>query len=85
MLRSAICVIHQKSRETDDSPHIWDDLVKQGHCIDEYRVAQLMCQDSIRAQPVKKWLAIIPPVPALFPVATNTLDQAFTAEAPNRV
>ena len=43
-LFSAIRVIHQESRETYDSPSIWNALVKQGHRIGEHRVARLMRQ-----------------------------------------
>ena len=84
LLRSAIRVIHQESRETYGSPRIWDALVKQGHRIGEHRVARLMCQDGIRAKTVKKWRATTQSQHR-FPVAANTLDRAFTVEAPNRV
>ena len=81
---SAIRVIHRESRETYGSPRIWDALVKQGHRIGEHRVARLMCQDGIRARTVKKWRATTQSQHR-FPVAANTLERAFTVEAPNRV
>ncbi|MBH0210011.1 MAG: IS3 family transposase [Nitrospira sp.] len=81
---SAIRVIHRESRETYGSPRIWDALVKQGHRIGEHRVARLMRQDSIRAKTVKKWRATTQSQHR-FPVAANTLERAFTVEAPNRV
>ena len=81
---SAIRVIHRESRETYGSPRIWDALVKQGHRIGEHRVARLMRQDSIRAKTVKKWRATTQSQHRL-PVAANTLERAFTVEAPNRV
>jgi putative transposase len=84
MLRSAIRVIHQESRETYGSPRIWDAIVKQGHRVGEHRVARLMCQDGIRAKTVTKWRATTQSQHQ-FPVAANTLDRAFTVEAPNRV
>ncbi|MFO0701399.1 MAG: IS3 family transposase [Nitrospira sp.] len=84
LLRSAIRVIHQESRDTYDSPRIWDALVKQGHRIGEHRVARLMCQDGIRAKTVKKWRATTQSQHR-FPVAANTLERAFTVEVPNRV
>jgi len=84
ILRSAIRVIHQESRETYGSPRIWDALVKQGHRFGEHRVARLMRQDGIRAKTVTKWRATTQSQHQ-FPVAANTLDRAFTVEAPNRV
>ena len=81
---SVIRVIHRESRETYGSPRIWDALVKQGHRIGEHRVARLMRQDSIRAKTVKKWRATTQSQHRL-PVAANTLERAFTVEAPNRV
>nr|WP_090893575.1 IS3 family transposase [Candidatus Nitrospira nitrificans] len=84
ILRSAIRVIHQESRETYGSPRIWDALVKQGHRVGEHRVARLMRQDGIRAKTVTKWRATTQSQHQ-FPVAANTLDRAFTVEAPNRV
>lgn len=83
-IRSAIRVIHRESRETYGSPRIWDALVKQGHRIGEHRVARLMRQDGIRAKTVKKWRATTQSQHR-FPVAANTLERAFTVEAPNRV
>ena len=81
---SAIRVIHRESRETYGSPRIWDALVKQGHRIGEHRVARLMRQDGIRAKTVTKWRATTQSQHR-FPVAANTLERAFTVEAPNRV
>jgi putative transposase len=81
---SVIRVIHRESRETYGSPRIWDALVKQGHRIGEHRVARLMRQDGIRAKTVKKWRATTQSQHR-FPVAANTLERAFTVEAPNRV
>ena len=83
-LRSAIRVVHQESRATYGSPRIWDALVKQGRGIGEHRVARLMRLAGLRAKTVKKWRA---PTQSQhrFPVAANTLDRAFTVEAPNRV
>jgi putative transposase len=83
-LRAAIRVIHRESRETYGSPSIWDALIKQGHRIGEHRVARLIRQDGIRAKTVKKWRATTQSQHR-FPVATNTLDRAFTVESPNRV
>ena len=76
LLRSAIRVIHQMSRETYGSPRIWETLVKPGHRIGEHHVARLMC--------VKPWRATTQSQHR-FPVAANTLDRAFTVEVPNRV
>ncbi len=84
LLRSAIRVIHHESRETYGSPRIWKALVTQGHRVGEHRVARLMCQDGMRAKTVKKWCATTLSQHR-FPVAANTLDRAFTVEAPNRV
>jgi transposase InsO family protein len=81
---SVIRVIHRESRETYGSPRIWDALVKQGHRIGEHRVARLMRQDGLRAKPVKKWRATTQSQHR-FPVAANTLERAFTVEAPNQV
>ena len=83
-LLSAIRVVHQESRETYGSPRIWDALVKQGHHIGEHCVARLMRVEGIRAKTVKKWRATTQSQHR-FPVAANTLDRAFTVEAPNRV
>ena len=79
-----MCRALAESRETYGSPRIWDALVKQGHRVGEYRVARLMRQDGIRAKTVTKWRA---PTQSQhqFPVAANTLDRAFTVEAPNSV
>jgi putative transposase len=79
-----IRMIHRESRETYGSPRIWDALVKHGHRIGEHRVARLMRQDGIRAKTVKKWRATTQSQHR-FPVAANTLERAFTVEAPNRV
>ena len=76
LLRSAIRVIHQGSRETYGSPRIWDAMVKQGHRIGEHRVARLMC--------VKPWRATTQSQHR-FPVAANTLDRAFTGEVSARL
>ena len=81
---SAIRAIHRESRETYGSPRIWDALVKQGHRIGEHRVARLMRVEGIRAKTVKKWRATTQSQHR-FPLAANTLDRAFTVEAPNRV
>ncbi len=81
---SVIRVIHRDSRETYGRPRIWDALVKQGHRIGEHRVARLMRQDGMRAKTVKKWRATTQSQHR-FPVAANTLERAFTVEAPNRV
>ena len=83
-LLSAIRVVHLESRETYGSPRIWDALVKQGHHIGEHRVARLMRVEGIRAKTVKKWRATTQSQHRL-PVAANTLDRAFTVEAPNQV
>lgn len=83
-LLSVIRVIHRESRETYGSPRIWNALVKQGHRVGEHRVARLMRQDGIRAKTVTKWRTTTQSQHR-FPVATNTLDRAFTVEAPNRV
>ena len=83
-LLSAIRVIHQESRETYGSPSIWDALLKQGHRTGEHRVARLMRQAGLRAKTVKKWRATTQSQHR-FPVAANTLDRAFTVDAPNRV
>ena len=84
ILRSAIRVIHQESRETYGSPRIWDALVKQGHHVGEHRVARLMRQDGIRAKTVTKWRATTSSSHGL-PVAANTLDRQFRVPQPNRV
>lgn len=84
ILRSAIRVIHQESRETYGSPRIWDALVKQGHHVGEHRVARLMRQDGIRAKTVTKWRATTSSSHGL-PVAANTLDRQFRVSQPNRV
>ena len=84
LLLSAIRVVHQESRETYGSPRIWDALVKQGHGLGEHRVARLMRQGGLRAKTVKKWRATTPSQHR-FPVAANTLERAFTVEAPNWV
>ena len=81
---SVIRVIHRESRETYGSPRIWKALVTQGHRIGEHRVARLMRQDGIRAKTVTKWRATTQSQHR-FPVAANTLERAFTVEAPNRV
>ena len=81
---SVIRVIHRESRETYGSPRIWKALVTQGHRIGEPRVARLMRQDGIRAKTVTKWRATTQSQHR-FPVAANTLERAFTVEAPNRV
>ncbi|HEY6085980.1 MAG TPA: IS3 family transposase [Nitrospira sp.] len=83
-LLSAIRVIHPESRETYGSPSIWDALLKQGHRTGEHRVARLMRQAGLRAKTVKKWRATTQSQHR-FPVAANTLDRAFTVDAPNRV
>jgi putative transposase len=83
-LLSAIRVIHRESRETYGSPRIWNALVKQGHRVGEHRVARLMRHGGIRAKTVPKWRANTQSQHP-FPVAANTLDRAFTVEAPNRV
>lgn len=83
-LLSAIRVIHRESRETSGSPRIWNALVKQGHRVGEHRVARLMRHGGIRAKTVTKWRATTQSQHQ-FPVAANTLDRAFTVEAPNRV
>jgi transposase InsO family protein len=83
-LLSAIRVIHRESRETYGSPSIWDALLKQGHDVGEHRVARLIRQAGLRAKTVKKWRATTQSQHR-FPVAANTLDRAFTIEAPNRV
>jgi len=83
-LLSAIRVIHQESRETYGSPRIWDVLVKQGHRVGAHRVARLMRHGGIRAKTMTKWRATTQSQHP-FPVAANTLDRAFTVEAPNRV
>jgi putative transposase len=83
-LLSAIRVIHRESRETYGSPRIWNALVKQGHRVGEHRVARLMRHGGIRAKTVPKWRATTQSQHP-FPVAANTLDRAFTVEAPNRV
>ena len=84
ILRSAIRVLHQESRETYGSPRIWDALVKQGHHVGEHRVARLMRQDGIRAKTVTKWRATTSSSHGL-PVAANTLDRQFRVSQPNRV
>ncbi len=84
ILRSAIRVIHQESRETYGSPRIWDALVKQGHHVGEHRVARLMRQDGLRAKTVTKWRATTFSSHGL-PVAANTLDRQFRVSQPNRV
>ena len=76
--------VPRESRESYGSPSIWDALVKQGHRVGEHRVARLMRQDGIRAKTVKKW-RVTTQSQHRFPVATNTLDRAFTVESPNRV
>jgi putative transposase len=81
---SVIRVIHRESRETYGSPRIWKVLVTQGHRMGEHRVARLMRQDGIRAKTVMKWRATTQSQHR-FPVAANTLERAFTVEAPNRV
>ena len=83
-LLAVIRVIHRESRVAYGSPSIWDALVKQGHRVGEHRVARLMRQGGIRAKTVKKWRATTQ-AQHRFPVATNTLDRAFTIESPNRV
>jgi putative transposase len=83
-LLSAIRVLHQESRETYGSPRIWDALVRQGHCVGEHRVARLMRRAGIRAKTVAKWHATTHSQHR-FPVATNTLDRAFTVAMPNQV
>ncbi len=83
-LLSAIRVIHRESRETYGSPRIWNALAKQGHRVGEHRVARLMRHDGIRAKTVTKWRTTTQSQHR-FPVAANTLDRAFTVEAPNRV
>lgn len=83
-LLSAIRVIHQESCETYGSPRIWNALIKQGHCIGEYRVARLMRVEGIRAKTVKKWRATTQSNHR-WPVAENTLNHQFTVAQPNRV
>jgi putative transposase len=82
-LLSTIRVLHQDSRQTYGSPSIWRALVRQGQRGGKHRVARLMRQDGLRAKTVKKWRATTQPQHR-FPVATNTLERAFTVEAPNR-
>lgn len=83
-LLTAIRLLHYDSRRTYGSPRIWRALRAQGHRVGEHRVARLMCQDGIRAKTMTKWRATTQSQHE-FPVAANTLDRAFTVEAPNRV
>ena len=83
-LLTAIRRLHYDSRRTYGSPRIWRALRAQGHRVGEHRVARLMCQDGIRAKTMTKWRATTQSQHEV-PVAANTLDRAFTVEAPNRV
>jgi len=77
-------MIHQASRETYDSPSIWDALIKRGHGVGENRIARLMRVEGILAKTVKKWRAMTDS-DHTWPVATNTLNRQFQIERPNRV
>ena len=54
-LLDTIHVLHQDSRQTYGSPNIWQALRKQGHRVEEHRVARLMRHDGLRAKTVKQW------------------------------
>jgi putative transposase len=83
-LLATIRVLHQDSRQTYGSPSIWHALVRRGQRVGEHRVARLMRQAGLRAKTITKWRATTQSQHR-FPVAANTLDRAFTVEAPNRV
>jgi putative transposase len=83
-LLTEIRAFHERSDRTYGSPRITRDLREAGHPVSENRVARVMRAHAIRAKTVKKWRATTNSSHAL-PVAENTLNRAFSVNAPDRV
>lgn len=80
----AIRRIYTESHGTYGSPRIWAELQATGERCAEKRVARLMHQAQLRARGKGKERVVTTDSRHTLPVASNTLNQAFTATAPNQ-
>jgi transposase InsO family protein len=83
-LLAAIRAIYAKSRNHYGSVKIHRALVKQGHRVSRDRVARLMRQNGLFGRKARRFRHTTDSGHAL-PVAPNTLDRKFEADAPNKV
>ena len=82
-LLTKIQAIHKASRETYGSPRIHDDLRDDGETCGKHRTARIMKENGIRAKTSKKFKATTNSEHH-YPVASNLLNQEFSAAAPNQ-
>jgi putative transposase len=81
-LLEQIQAVHQQSKQTYGSPRIYQELKEQGVAGSQNRIARLMRQHAISAQPVKRFVLTTKADPALS-VAHNVLARQFEAQTPN--
>lgn len=82
VLRDRICAAHAESRRTYGRVRLTRELRESGEFVNEKRVGRLMKLDGLRAKAARKFKATTDSGHAR-PVAPNTLNREFTAEAPN--
>ena len=84
-LKREIVRVFHDSRCTYGSPRIHPELREAGFCVSRKRVARLMRETGITAQPRKKRRRRASAPPAMVPVAGNVLDRQFDVPQPNQV
>lgn len=72
------------SQQTYGSPRVWRDLIEAGECCSENRVARLMRQARLSAQPKPRRKPGDTGERPEHAIAPNVLQRDFVAEAPNR-
>jgi transposase InsO family protein len=84
-LKREIVRVFHDSRCTYGSPRIHPELRESGYRVGKKRVARLMKEAGITAQPRKKRRRRASAPPAMVPVAGNLLDRQFDVPEPNQV
>ena len=74
---------HKSSQGSYGSPRIYDDLKDQGETAGRHRIARLMRENDITAQPKKRFRKTTDSNHTL-PVAPNLLNRKFDTEAPDQ-
>ncbi|OVE79397.1 transposase [bacterium I07] len=83
-LLDRIVKIYEFSRRIYGSPRITEELLAQGVCVGENRIARLMRENNIRSR-IKRRFKITTTSGHQLPIFPNLLDQRFEAEGPNQI
>jgi len=83
-LLNRIVKVYELSHRIYGSRRITEELLAQGVCVGENRIARLMRENNIRSR-IKRKFKITTTSSHQLPIFPNLLDQTFEAEGPNQI